>query len=147
MGLGAPHWDSKARGVLSGLTRNTGPKEIIRAIIESTAYQSYDLFNAMKKDGLKPKIIKVDGGMVKNNWFLQFLSDVINIKVYRSQIEETTALGAAFMAGLQLGVFKSLNDISKKWKLNRKFIPKMKSHERLNLLKGWSQAIRKTLIQ
>jgi len=119
----------------------------VRAIIESTAYQSYDLFNAMKKDGLKPKIIKVDGGMVKNNWFSQFLSDVINIKVYRSQIEETTALGAAFMAGLQLGVFKSLNDISKKWKLNRKFVSKMKSSERLNLLKGWSQAIRRTLIK
>lgn len=147
VGLGAPYWDTKARGVLSGLTRNTGSKEIVRAIIESTAYQSYDLFNAMKKDGLKPKIIKVDGGMVKNNWFSQFLSDVINIKVYRSQIEETTALGAAFMAGLQLGVFKSLNDISKKWKLNRKFISKMKSSERLNLLKGWSQAIRRTLIQ
>ena len=147
VGLGAPYWDTKARGVLSGLTRNTGPKEIVRAIIESTAYQSYDLFNAMKKDGLKPKIIKVDGGMVKNNWFSQFLSDVINIKVYRSQIEETTALGAAFMAGLQIGVFKSLNDISKRWKSNRKFIPKMKSSERLNLLKGWSQAIRRTLIQ
>ena len=147
VGLGAPYWDSKARGVLSGLTRNTGPTEIIRAIIESTAYQSHDLFEAMKKDGLKPKLIKVDGGMVKNNWFSQFLSDVINIKVYRSQIEETTALGAAFMAGLQLGVFKSLNDISKKWKLNRKFISKMKSSERLNLLKGWSQAIRRTLIQ
>ena len=147
VGLGAPHWDSKARGVLSGLTRNTGPKEIIRAIIESTAYQSHDLFDAMKKDGLKPKIIKVDGGMVKNNWFSQFLSDVLNIKVYRSQIDETTALGAAFMAALQIGVFKSLNDISKRWKLNRKFIPKIKSSERLNLLKGWSQAMRRTLIQ
>jgi len=147
VGLGAPYWDSKARGVLSGITRNTGPKEIIRAIIESTAYQSHDLFNAMKNDGLKPKIIKVDGGMVKNNWFSQFLSDVLNIKVHRSQIDETTALGAAFMAGLQIGVFKSLNDISKRWKSNRKFIPKMKSSERLNLLKGWSQAIRRTLIQ
>jgi len=147
VGLGAPYWDSKARGVLSGLTRNTGPKEIIRAIIESTAYQSHDLFNAMKNDGLKPKIIKVDGGMVKNNWFSQFLSDVLNIKVHRSQIDETTALGAAFMAGLQIGVFKSLNDISKRWKSNRKFIPKMKSSERLNLLKGWSQAIRRTLIR
>jgi len=147
VGLGAPHWDSKARGVLSGLTRNTGPKEIVRAIIESTAYQSYDLFNAMKKDGLKPKIIKVDGGMVKNNWFSQFLSDVLNIKVHRSKIDETTALGAAFMAGLQIGVFKSLSDISKRWKLNRKFIPKIKNSERLNLLKGWSQAMRRTLIQ
>ena len=111
VGLGAPHWDSKARGVLSGLTRNTGPKEIIRAIIESTAYQSHDLFETMKKDGLKPKIIKVDGGMIKNNWFTQFLSDVLNVKIYRSKIDETTALGAAFMAGLQIGVFKSLSDI------------------------------------
>ncbi len=147
VGLGAPHWDSKARGVLSGLTRNTGPKEIIRAIIESTAYQSHDLFNAMKKDGLKPKIIKVDGGMVKNNWFSQFLSDVLNIKVYRSQVDETTALGAAFMAGLKIGVFKSLSDISKRWKLNRKFIPKIKNSERLNIIKGWSQAMRRTLVQ
>ena len=147
VGLGAPYWDSNARGVLSGLTRNTGVKEIVRAIIESTAYQSYDLFNAMKKDGLKPKVIKIDGGMVRNNWFSQFLSSVLNITVYRSQNEETTALGVAFMAGLQIGVFKSLNDISKKWKSNRKFIPKMKSSERLNLLKGWSQAIRRTLIQ
>ena len=147
VGLGAPYWDSKARGVLSGLTRDTGPKEIIRAIIESTAYQSYDLFIAMKKDGLYPKVIKIDGGMVNNNWFSQFLADILNIKVYRSQTEETTALGAAFMAGLQIGVFKSLNDISKKWKLNRKFIPKIKNSERLNLLKGWSRAIRRTLIQ
>ena len=147
VGLGAPHWDSKARGVLSGLTRNTGPKEIIRAIIESTAYQSHDLFEAMKKDGLKPKIIKVDGGMIKNNWFTQFLSDVLNVKIYRSKIDETTALGAAFMAGLQIGVFKSLSDISKRWKLNRKFIPKIKNSERLNLLKGWSQAMRRTLVQ
>ena len=146
VGLGAPYWDSSARGVLSGLTRNTGVKQIIRAIIESTAYQSYDLFNAMKKDGLKPKNIKIDGGMVKNNWFSQFLSSVLNITVYRSQNEETTALGAAFMAGLQIGVFKSLNDISKRWKLNRKFIPKIKSSERLKMLNGWSQTIKKTLI-
>ena len=147
VGLGAPYCDPKARGVLSGLTRDTGSKEIIRAIIESTAYQSYDLFNAMKKDGLNPKVIKIDGGMVNNNWFSQFLADILNIKVYRSQTEETTALGAAFLAGLQIGVFKSLNDISKKWKLNRKFIPRIKNSERLNLLKGWSLAIRRTLIQ
>jgi glycerol kinase len=146
VGLGAPYWDSKARGVLSGLTRNTGIKEIVRAIIESTAYQSYDLFNAMKKDGLKAKIIKIDGGMAKNNWFSQFLSSILNIKVYRSQTDETTALGVAFLAGLQIGVFKSLNDISKKWKLNKKFIPKIKNSERLKLLNGWSQAIRKTLV-
>ena len=145
-GLGAPYWNSNVRGVLCGLTRNTGFKEIVRAVIESVAYQSYDLFNAMKNDGFKPKLIKIDGGMVKNNWFSQFLSDVINIRVYRSKVDETTALGAAFMAGLKIGVFKSLKDISKKWKVDNKFRPKIQNTERLKLLNGWSQAIRKTLI-
>ena len=84
--------------------------------------------------------------MSKNNWFSQFLSSVLNVKVYRSQTDETTALGAAFTAGLQIGVFKSLNDISKRWKLSRKFFPKIKSSERLKLLNGWSQAIKKTLV-
>ena len=146
VGLGAPYWNSKVRGVLSGLTRNTGPKEIIRATIESTAYQSYDLLKAMRNDGLKPKIIKIDGGMVKNNWFSQFLSDLINIRVDRARIEDATALGAVFIAGLKIGVFKSLNDISKKWKIGRKFNPKIKDTLRKKLLNGWSQAVRKTLI-
>jgi len=145
-GLGAPYWDSKARGVLSGLTRDTGSKEIVRAAIESVVYQSNDLINAIKSDGINPKIIKVDGGMVKNNWFTQFLSNVINIRVDRSKIDETTALGAAFMAGLKIGVYKSLNDISKKWKIDRKFNPKIKNSERLKILKGWSLAIKRTLI-
>ena len=146
VGLGAPYWNSKARGVLSGITRNTGPKEIIRAIVESTAYQSYDLLNSMKNDGIKPKLIKIDGGMVKNNWFSQFLSNVINIRVYRSRVEEATALGAALIAGLKIGVFKSLDDISKIWKVDRKFNPKIKVSLRKELLNGWSQAVRKTLI-
>jgi len=85
--------------------------------------------------------------MVKNKWFCQFLSDILNLKIYQSQINETTALGAAFMAGLQIGVFKSLSDITKLWKLNRKFIPRIKNSERLNILKGWSQAMRRTLVQ
>ena len=144
-GLGAPYWDPEARGVLSGLTRNTGSKEIVRAVLESIAYQSNDLMEAMKSDGIKPKLIKVDGGMVNNDWFSQFLSNVINISVYRSKVNETTALGAAFMAGLKIGVFKSLSDISKKWKVDRRFHPKIKSLERLKLLRGWSLAIRKTL--
>ena len=144
-GLGAPYWDANARGVLSGLTRDTGPKEIIRATIESVAYQTYDLFEAMKHDGLRPKLVKVDGGMVMNNWFSQFLSDVVNIKVLRPKVQETTALGAAFMAGLQIGVYKSLKDISKNWHLDKNFIPKMKSKQRINLVKGWSKAIKKTL--
>ena len=145
-GLGAPYWDSNSRGVLSGLTRDTGPKEIIRATVESVAYQTYDLFQAMKHDGLKPRVVKVDGGMVMNNWFSQFLSDVINVGVLRPKVQETTALGAAFMAGLQIGVYKSLKDISKNWALDKKFSPKMKNNNRTNLLQGWSKAIKRTLI-
>jgi len=146
VGLGAPYWNSKVRGVLSGLTRNTGPKEIIRAVVESTAYQSYDLLNSMKNDGLKPKVIKIDGGMVKNNWFSQFLSNLINTRVYRAHVEDATALGVAFIAGIKIGVFKSLKDISKKWKIDRKFNPKIKNTLRKELLNGWSKAVRKTLI-
>ena len=126
-GLGAPYWDVSARGLLSGLTRDTGPKEIIRATIESVAYQTNDLFEAMKNDGLKPKLIKVDGGMVLNNWFSQFLSDMINAKVLRPKVNETTALGAAFMAGLQIGVYKSLKDIAKNWQVDKSFVPKIKN--------------------
>ncbi len=145
-GLGAPYWNANARGVLSGLTRDTGPKEIIRAIIESVGYQTYDLFEAMKHDGLRPRIVKVDGGMVMNNWFSQFLSDVVNVKVLRPKVQETTALGAAFMAGLHIGTYKSLRDISKKWSLDKKFSPKMKNKTRSNIIKGWSKAIKRTLI-
>ena len=145
-GLGAPYWEANARGTLSGLTRDTGPKEIVRAIIESVAYQTYDLFEAMKHDGLRPKLVKVDGGMVMNNWFSQFLSDVVNVGVLRPKVKETTALGAAFMAGLHIGVYKSLKDISKNWSLDRKFSPSMSSQHRNKLLKGWSKAIKRTLI-
>ncbi len=145
-GLGAPYWNPNSRGIICGLTRDTSQNEIIRATLESVAYQSYDLFNAMKKDGLKPNLIKVDGGMVKNKWFSQFLSNVINTKVIRPKVQETTALGAAFMAGLKIGVYKSLSDISKNWKIDQKFTPKISKRSRTNLLKGWEQAIRKTLI-
>ena len=144
-GLGAPYWNANSRGVLCGITRDTGPREIVRAVMESVAYQTYDLFEAMRNDGLRPKIVKVDGGMVKNNWFTQFLSDIVNVKVYRPKVNETTALGAAFMAGLKIGIYKSLKDISKKWKIDRSFTPKIKSKIRLELLQGWSKAIKKTL--
>ena len=144
-GLGAPYWAVNARGVLSGLTRDTGPKEIVRATVESVAYQTYDLFEAMKNDGLRPRIIKVDGGMVKNNWFSQFLADVVDVKVLRPKVDETTALGAAFMAGLQIGVYKSLKDISNNWQVDRTFHPRMKSSNRKNLINGWDKAIKKTL--
>ena len=145
-GLGAPYWNSNARGVLSGLTRDTSPKEIVRAAIESVAYQTYDLFEAMKHDGLRPKVVKVDGGMVMNNWFSQFLSNIVNVKVLRPKVQETTALGAAFMAGLQIGVYKSLKNISKKWSLDKKFSPNMKNKIRKTLVNGWSIAIKRTLI-
>ena len=144
-GLGAPHWDASARGVLTGITRDTSPKEIVRATIEAVAYQTYDLFEAMKHDGLRPKIVKVDGGMVMNNWFSQFLSDIVNVKVLRPKVQETTAVGAAFMAGLHIGEYKSLKDISKIWHLDRKFSPNMKSKSRNKLIDGWSKAIKKTL--
>ena len=145
-GLGAPYWNPNSRGLICGLTRNTSQKEIVRATLESVAYQSNDLFNAMKNDGVKPNLIKVDGGMVKNNWFSQFLSDVIDTKVIRPKVQETTALGAAFMAGLRIGVYNSLKDISKNWKIDKKFVPKISKSKRTKLLKEWEQAIRKTLI-
>ena len=145
-GLGAPYWNANARGVLSGITRDTGPKEIVRAIIESVTYQTYDLFEAMKQDGLRPKLVKVDGGMVMNNWFSQFLADIINVKVLRPKVHETTALGAVFMAGLKIGVYKSLKAISKQWSLDKKFLPKVNNNFRIKLIKGWNTAIKRTLI-
>ena len=145
-GLGAPYWNANARGIISGITRNTDWKNIVRAVIESVAYQSYDLFRAMNNDGLKPKIIKIDGGMVSNNWFAQFLSNILGIKVIRPRIQETTALGAAFMAGYQIGIYNSLNSMSKNWKINRRFSPKINKTSRSNLLKGWQQAIKRTLV-
>ena len=144
-GLGAPYWRPNARGLITGLTRDSDWKSLVRAVVESVAYQSFDLFESMKKDGLKPKIIKVDGGMVANNWFSQFLSDIIKLKVIRPKVLETTALGTALLAGYQIGEFKSLNEIKFKWKKNRVFTPKLNKSLRNNLLQGWRQAIRKTL--
>ena len=100
----------------------------------------------MKKDGIKPNIIRIDGGMSKNNWLVQFLSDIINLKVDTSKIEETTALGAAYMAGLQKGIYKSLYDISKNWKVKKRFYPKIKNSIRQKLLLEWSKAIKKALL-
>ncbi|MDC0943871.1 glycerol kinase GlpK [Candidatus Pelagibacter sp.] len=144
-GLGAPYWNSESKGLITGLTRNSDWKNLVRAVIESVAYQSYDLFEAMRKDGSKPKLIKVDGGMVTNNWFVQFLSDILNIKVLKPVIQETTALGVAFFAGYQAGEFRSLEEIKYKWKKEAIFTPKINKKLRNNLLQGWQQAIRKTL--
>ncbi len=144
-GIGAPYWRSDARGLITGLTRNSDWRSLVRAVVESVAYQSYDLFYSMNKDGLKPSALKVDGGMVANNWFSQFLSDIINLKVTRPKILETTALGVALFAGYQAGEFKSLTQIKNIWKKDRIFYPKLNKSLRNNLLQGWKLAIRKTL--
>ena len=144
-GMGAPYWRPDVRGLITGLTRNSDWKSLVRAVVESVAYQSYDLFNSMRKDGLKPRIIKIDGGMVSNNWFSQFLSDIINLNVIRPRVLETTALGVALFAGYQIGEFKSLNQIKLIWKKDRVFSPKLNKSLRNNLLQGWKLAIRKTL--
>ena len=144
-GMGAPYWRPDARGLITGLTRDSDWKSLVRATIESVAYQSYDLFNAMNKDGLKPRFVKIDGGMVANNWFSQFLSDTINLKVIRPKVLETTALGVALFAGYQIGEFKSLKEIKDIWQKDRAFSPKIKNSVRNKLLQGWKLAIKKTL--
>ena len=144
-GLGAPYWNSKSRGLITGLTRDSDWRDLVRATIESVAYQTSDLFLSMRKDGLNPKRVKVDGGMVSNNWFVQFLSEILKIKITRSKINETTALGAAYMAGYQTGIYRSLSDIKQNWKKDRDFKPKFNKSYRNKLLQGWQQAIKKTL--
>ncbi|MDX2481144.1 MAG: glycerol kinase GlpK, partial [Desulfuromusa sp.] len=145
-GLGAPHWDPRARGAIFGLTRDTGIAEIARATLESVGYQTYDLMAAMQRDsGTMPKALRVDGGMAANNWFLQFLADLLDIPVERPQVTETTALGAAYLAGVQLGLFKSLTDIRNHWKRDVLFTPKLSQDERSKLLRGWNKAISRVL--
>ncbi len=145
-GMGAPYWRPDARGLITGLTRNSDWKTLVRAVLESVAYQSNDLFNAMKKDGLKPTKIKIDGGMVKNNWFSQFLSDIININTERPKVLETTGLGVALLAGYQIGLFKSLNQIKRKWKKDKIFKPKINRKVRNNLINGWKLSVQKALL-
>ena len=144
-GMGAPYWRPDARGLITGLTRDSTWQSLVRATLESVAYQSYDLFNSMNKDGLKPRIVKIDGGMVANNWFSQFLSDTINLKVIRPKVLETTALGVALFAGYQVGEFKSFNEIKSIWQKDKAFSPKIKNSLRNQLLQGWKLAIKKTL--
>ncbi|MDX1755720.1 MAG: glycerol kinase GlpK [Marinobacter sp.] len=142
-GLGAPYWDPNARGAIFGLTRDTGIKEIVTAGLQSVCYQTKDLQKAMEKDGLRPTTLRVDGGMVANNWVLQFLADVLGARVDRPSLVETTALGAAYLAGLQAGVYASLEDLAKLWRCDRKFEPQMTKPQRDKLYDGWIQAIQK----
>lgn len=144
-GLGAPYWDPDARGAIFGITRDTGRADIVRATLESMAYQTHDLFEAMAKDGVKPTSLKVDGGMVANNWMVQFLCDILNLPVERPKVMETTALGVAYLVGLQCGLYKSLDDISANWKREAHFKPTMTVEARKPLLAGWARAVGKVL--
>ncbi len=140
-GLGAPYWNPDARGALFGLTRDTGVDQIVRATLESVAYQTFDLFKAMADDGVTPTKVRVDGGMVQNNWLCQFLADILNIPVERPVQTETTALGAAYLAGLHSGVYKNPDDLKANWQIDREFTPSMNSEDRDRLLRSWQTAV------
>ncbi|MEZ5506144.1 MAG: glycerol kinase GlpK [Gammaproteobacteria bacterium] len=143
-GLGAPYWDPEARGALFGLTRDTGIKDIVTAGLQSVAYQTKDLIHAMEGDGAgKPTTLRVDGGMVANNWVVQFLSDILNLNVDRPAVIETTALGAAYLAGLQVGIYESLEQIAELWHCQRHFTPQMEDPLRDHLYAGWVDAVKR----
>jgi glycerol kinase len=147
-GLGAPYWDPDARGAILGLTRDMGVAEIARAALDAVCFQTRDLLEAMAKDmkrsGLKaPKALKVDGGMVRNDWFCQRLADLTGLPVDRPRVTETTALGAAYLAGLAAGLFKDTKDIAARWALDRRFTPEMKKAPRDALYDGWKTAVKR----
>jgi glycerol kinase len=140
-GLGAPYWDPDARGAVLGLTRGSGRDDVVTATLQSVAYQTSDLLEAMSEDGIKPSVIRVDGGMVANNWFLQFLADILNIPVERPDNVESTVLGAAYLAGYQAGIIESPADIGALWRRDALFEPQMKATLRTRLLAGWKDAV------
>jgi glycerol kinase len=141
-GLGAPYWDPQARGAILGLTRDMGKNEIVRAALDAVCFETRDLLEAMRRDmGKSLKSLKVDGGMVANDWFCQRLADLIGLKVDRPKVTETTALGAAYLAGLGAGLFRDEKDIAARWALDRRFVPLMKKSERDRLYRGWLAAI------
>jgi glycerol kinase len=154
VGLGAPHWDPDARAAILGLTRDTGIAQIVRAALESVGYQTRDLMIAMQGDldadrggdaegSGTPTAIRVDGGMVANDWVCQFLADILDLPVERPVVTETTALGAACLAGLEVGVYPSLDDIAAAWQCGRRFEPQMAPTERARLYGGWLNAVRR----
>lgn len=145
-GLGAPYWDPHARALLTGLTRGVTAAHIVRAGLEAQAYQTQDLMHAMAEDAGKPLTeIRVDGGMVKNNWVCQFIADITATPVLRPTIIETTALGAAYLAGLQAGIFKSVEDIAARWQQDRTFAADMPDDARRRLYAGWAKAVKQVL--
>ena len=143
-GLGSPYWDMYARGIITGLTRGANRNHIIRAALESIAYQSKDLIKAMEEDsGIQIKSLKVDGGASANNFLMQFQADILNKNVLRPEIIETTALGAAYLAGLATGFWNNREDIKKNWKLNREFHSELEESLREKYFKGWHKAVEK----
>jgi len=146
VGLGAPYWDQNARGTIVGLTRGSGRSHIVRAALESIAYQSADVIDAMRKDsGLQMKELRVDGGACENNFLMQFQSDILNINVERPAMIETTAMGAAFLAGLAVDFWTSPEEIAEVRQVGRQFAPQMSQPNRLKLLRGWHNAVKRTL--
>ena len=143
-GLGAPYWDPKARGAIFGLTRDTGIKEIVTAGLQSVCYQTRDLLEAMRQDGAAaPSALRVDGGMVENNWVMQFLADILGVSVERPEVTETTALGVAYLAGLKLGLYQDLNAIASHWHRQQRFEPRMNDAHRERLYAGWLDAVKR----
>lgn len=149
VGLGAPYWDAEARGAIFGLTRATGPNEIAKATLEAVCYQTHDLITAMHKDwrssSSRKTVLRVDGGMVASNWTMQYLADILNAPVDRPHILETTALGAAWLAGSRAGIWPDITEFSRSWDLEKKFKPKMKPEARRQKLADWHDAVSRTL--
>ena len=141
-GLGAPHWNQYARGTIFGLTRGSSNAHIARAALDSIAYQTYDVLKAMEADsGIHIKELRVDGGATVNNQLMQFQSDILNCKVVRPKITETTALGAAYLAGLAVGYWKNIDDIQEQWQVDKTFSPVMDENKRSELVNGWQRAV------
>jgi len=142
-GLGAPYWDPNARGAIFGLTRDTGIKEIVTAGLQAVCYQTKDLQKAMENDGVRPSAIRVDGGMVANNWLLQFLADILNATVDRPKIIETTALGVAYLAGLKAGIFADLEALEQLWERDSTYKARITDDNRNTLYSGWQDAVKR----
>ncbi|RHB48132.1 glycerol kinase GlpK [Exiguobacterium sp. AM39-5BH] len=146
VGLGAPYWNSDVRGAIFGLTRGTEKEHFVRATLESLAYQTRDVLTAMEQDsGIELKTLRVDGGAVNNNFLMQFQADILDVPVERPEVSETTALGAAYLAGLAVGFWKDQNEIKQQWKLDHQFEPNMDESHRENLYKGWQHAVEATM--
>ena len=145
-GLGAPHWNQYARGTLFGLTRGSSSAHIARAALDSIAYQTYDVLKAMEADaGIHIKELRVDGGATVNNQLMQFQSDILNTSVVRPKITETTALGAAYLAGLAVGYWKNVEEIQEQWQVDKSFSPAMDEMKRKELVKGWQRAVKASI--